>query len=488
MHALRLAATVWFAAAATALPQESGEGKATAKVSKEVVVVQDVDVESAPLTAAGDNHGALQTFIDSLPEGTTVTLPAGVWPIHATLEIKKRVTLAAAAGRPATVKLVANNQDADVVRVGRYGKSAVSGVTFRGLTFECSGLRDRGQMQCIEVSGDDFTAENCTWIGSPHEGLVVHGVYRGAKIVDCTAVSCGFGNAFYGLPLAGFNSHSVDGLYLRCKARNCGQGFELGAHGTRALYCEVDNDPLVRMFDDAPMWGGFNIGSYTFGVWNVEIGHCRTKGGKACSFGNGNGRLANVWVHDCIFHGDVSTPAAGGLYANKGGPVPNPNPESGRSVVERCVYILTGTNHHAFGVNTGLTASQGEETSREIIEFNDNVVIYNGPPPGPDAPNTSPILYVAGRQKKVAFRRNKLIGFDEAPLRGDFQTFTVHANPSVIDELIFEDNIVVKSDGSFRELVKKIEAPPANQSGIRANTPRKPAAAAAAPPAATRSM
>jgi hypothetical protein len=411
--------------------------------------------QSPDFVLDGDNAAMLNAFLASLPEGSKVVLPSGVWPTTIPLQVNKKVALEAPEGQQVRFVLTATGVDTDVFRVGDYSTGvAVDDVSIKGIEFELTGDRSSGQMQCLEICGNNFKADKCKWIGSPHEGVVVHGLYSNAVFADCEAIHCGFGNSFYGLPLAGFNSHSVHGDYIRCKATNCGQGFELGAHFTRALYCEIENDPEVKMFDGSPMWGGFNIGSYTFGVWNVEIAFCKTKGGGAASFANGNGRLANVWIHDNIFHGVVRTSGTGGMFENKGGPVPNPNPESGVSIVERNVYVLTGTDHHAIGTHSGLSNEEGLEHEREEIEFRDNTIIYQGPA---DGPNTSPIAYVAGRQKKVKFLRNKFIGFDVAPARGDFQTFSVHANPSVIESLAFENNMAIKSDGTSRPLVLNIE-------------------------------
>jgi hypothetical protein len=223
----------------------------------------------------------------------------------------------------------------------------------------------------------------------------------------------------------------------------------------------------VLTWDNQPLWGGINIGSYTWGVWDVEIGHCTTKGGGACSFGNGNGRLASVHIHDCVFHGNARTGGMGGLFQNKGGPVPNPNPDTGNSVVERNVYIYTGDDHQVLGVNTGPAAGTWDhdndpatqpyhEQGREPITFQDNVLIYAGPP---DGPNTSPILYVAGNYSApVKFLRNKLYGFDVAPSRGDLQTFSNNQNAAIPSQpgMVVEGNIVVKKDGTTRPLVQNI--------------------------------
>jgi hypothetical protein len=213
-------------------------------------------------------------------------------------------------------------------------------------------------------------------------------------------------------------------------------------------------------WDQKPCWGGINIGSYTFGVWDVEIAFCRTTGGGACSFGNGNGRLASVWIHDNVFHGAVRTGAMGGLRQNKGGPVPNPNPDTGNSIVERNVYVVTDPDFHVLGCNTGpAPVGSPHEQGREPVTFQHNVIVNKTKPGGP---NTSPILYVAGEYTApIKFLHNRLIDFDAAPARGDLATFSNNANRAVPNQpnMVQEGNFVLKRDGTFRPLVVKIEGP-----------------------------
>jgi hypothetical protein len=423
-------------------------------------------MESQPLTTDGDNAPILNAFLDSVPEGATVTLPPGIWPTHSTVIINKRITLESAENASATIRLIATNQDADVLSVATYQTAPVHGVTVRKLTLEVVGEMLKGQIQCLEVNGDDFTAENVTLIGCPHEGSIVHGHCKNARLTDCVAIRCGLGNEFYGLPLAGFNSHAYATVYTRCKAINCGQGYEVDGHHTKVLYGEVEMDGTVTTWDGKPLWGGINIGSATFGLWDVEIAYCRVKGG--CSFGNGNGRLASMHIHDNVLYGNARTSAMGGMFNNKGGPVPNPNPDTGHSIVERNVYIYTGDDNHVIGVGTGPAAGTWDhdgnpetppyqEQGREPITFQDNVLIYAGPLNGP---NSSPIMYIAGTYSApVKFLRNKLYGFDAAPSRGDLATFSNNQSVAIPGQpnLIHEGNVVIKRDGTMRPLVVKIE-------------------------------
>jgi hypothetical protein len=427
---------------------------ATSKVTKEVVTVQEVTVESAPFTAEGDNAPILNAFLDSLPAGSTVTLPAGVWPIKSPVQVNKTLVIESAANWPATLKLVASNKDADVMRVGTYGVLAVHGVTLRRLTLEVAGEKATGQMQCLEVSGNDFTAENVTLIGSPHEGVVVHGGYKDAKLTDCKAIDCGRGNEFYWLPTAGFNSHAKDTIYTRCKTKNTniegkhnGQGFEIDAHGTKALWCECDNDVKGG--------SGFNIGSTGSGIWSVEIAYCVTRNcSGAASFGNGIGRLASVHIHHNVFFNGV-TSAMGGELENK--VVTDPvSPDTGHSIIEHNVYVSDDPNLEVLSYNTGPDPVRGPVWGREPVTFADNTIIYTGTAAQMD----SPLMSVGGNvTAQVRFLRNRLIGFDAPRSRGDLATYSNNQNKAIPGQpnLTYEGNIVVRKDGTIRPLVVNIE-------------------------------
>jgi hypothetical protein len=427
---------------------------ATSKVTKDVVVTQEVTVESAPFTADSDNAPIINAFLESLPAGSVVTLPAGVWPIKSPVQVNKPIVIESAANWPATLKLIASNTDADVLRVGKYsdpGSFRVNGVTLRRLTLEVAGEKTKGQMQCLEVQGDDFTAEDCTFIGSPHEGVVVHGLNRRATFLRCTAINCGNGNEFYERSTAGFNAHAYPTIYTQCVTRGCGQGYEIDGYHTRVTECEA-HEPGPGTPSIA-----FNVGSTGMGIYDVQLHRCKTSGYvSALGVGNGIGRLANVEVWDCIFDGGA-VGVSGGIPENKnpGGVawIGEEGPDGGHSKVCRCTFIVRGSHGGIYGINTG-PADLGTPNvyGREQWTFDDNTVVFVGVPD-----EHGPIGYIAGNQSApVSMLRLKVFGRDTGPSRGDIAVFSNNANKVGTPPLTYSGT-AFRKDGTQRPLVVNIE-------------------------------
>lgn len=392
-----------------------------------------------------DNAPALQNLLDTAVDGSVVTLPKGVWNVSTALRINKPLTMV---GNETTIRLIANNKADDVVRIGDWGKSVrVNAVTLRRLTLEVAGVHGIGTYNCVDFYSEDLTCEACEFIGSPNEG--VYGNGRRPKFVDCIARNIGNGNQTYSLPLSAYNSHAADTLILRCKAYDCGFFAEMSGNGSKCLYSEAINS------------AGINVGSATYGTNDVEIGWFK---GAGVGFSNGNGRLANINVHDCFLTGGSSF--TGGLFENLAhDPYFPEGPAVGTSRFERNTFIVSTQHQGVLGANTGPAAGTWDhdadpntppyhEMGREHVIVSDNTFFFTV------QVNDSPTMYVGGNYTgPLEFKRNKFLNMDNPPSRGDIATFSNNANKAIPGQpnLVLEGNIAVRRDGTERPLVVKVE-------------------------------
>ena len=405
--------------------------------------VATASVPPVVLDPAGDNQPALQAWLDSLPNGSTVTLPAGVWPLNSRLTIHKSLSIQSAdPTNPATLKGVGGDGNRHVLEVGDYDADVfVHGVKLTSLIVE-SAVTGTGIHNCCVVHGDSFTAERCSFKGSQHEGLVVHGDCLSATITDCTAIGCGLGNASYSLSTAGFNAHAHPTLYTRCTADGCGQGFEVDGHGSKLIDCEAKNPPSV-----GPSIA-FNVGSTGLGVYDVELDHCRSFGyPDALIASNGIGRFASLSVHDCLFDGGMATVAGGTANNTNSVPRITPGPDTGQSHVDRNVFIIRAQQYGVLGYNGGPSAG-GPAISREPYTFNDNTFFVVG-----SYTPASPIIFAAGHVDHLDVNRNTVWRLDAAPSRGDFQSFSFQDNAAAPGQpgILTSGNCAFKADGTRRD-------------------------------------
>jgi hypothetical protein len=408
------------------------------------------NAQSPPLTEDGDNEPTLRAWLDSLPAGTIVQLPAGDFPLHRTLVVTKKVSLLGQGRSHTTLRGVWDGTRGAVLQVGDYNAGVkVNAVQIDGLQIMQTAT-GAGIHNCIEVMGDDFRATSCDFSGAHHEGVVVHGVCFRASILDCDAIGCGLGNESYTLSTAGFNSHAHPTLYTNCQTRNCGQGFEIDGHGSRLKRCKV-SEP-----GNAQPSIAYNVGSTGLGISDVEIDSCVSIGcPSAFGCGNGIGRLADVNVHDCIFDGGAVS-VMGGIPENTNtGANIAPGPDTGLSHVDRCVFIVRGPHSGILGYNSGINAGDGDTFGREPFTFNDNDVYVVAADAG-----TSPIISGAGKWvAPIQFKRNRIWRMDAAPDRGDLQLFTLlgnHATPGQAN-VTTEGNLAFKLDGSARTFIERRE-------------------------------
>jgi hypothetical protein len=405
------------------------------------------------LTETGDNAPALNSFLAQLPDGCTVTLAAGTFPLNSAIVVGKKLTLQGGSASTTSLKLIAANTNAKVIRIGDYnGNVKVNGCTVRNLTLEIAGDKTTGLYNCLEAHGDDTTVEDCTFKGCPHEGLVVSGNSRRAHITRCRAEACGTANQSYTQSTAGFNSHSHEGVYTDCVATGCGQGFEIDGHHTRVIRCRAENPHGV-----GPSIA-FNVGSVGTGIWDVELSECTSVGyPTAVQSGNGIGRFANLNVHDCVFDGG-SCHVMGGIATNSNpaliAELGQEGPDTGLSHVDRNVFIVRAAHQGVLGFSSGPEPGYAV-FGREQWTFNGNVIQYVNTLPG-----DSPVLFIGGKQDgAVEMKGNRIFGMDTAPSRGDLQTFTNGTNVAIQGQpnLTQSGNLAFKLDGIVRPLDVRIE-------------------------------
>jgi hypothetical protein len=396
-----------------------------------------------------DNRPSIQSLLDNAAEGSVVRIPAGTWTTNSHLSVSRKLTLEGPATGTATLILIASNTSDDVIRVGDYHANVkVNGVTIRRLTLEVAGRKDTGIFNCLDVFGEDLLCEDVTFIGSPHEGVVVAG--KRATFNRCKGQYCGKGNDTYQQSTAAFNSHAHPTIYTDCETDYCGQGFEVDGHGSKVLRCTVKN-PSINIV--GPLIG-VNIGSTGFGINDVEVSGCTIIGyPTAVQFGNGIGRLAGINIHHNVFDGgEVS--GMGGLKENKATDADYPpGPDTSESHCDSNLFIIRGNS--AFGLNTGPSdGGNPNEFGREPWTFDDNTVWLV------TMDEHNPLVYVGGNYTApFKVRRTRFIGANLSPSRGMIATFTNGVNVAVKGQpnLTMEGNTAFTADGKQRPVIVKVE-------------------------------
>lgn len=410
---------------------------------------------SQPLSVTGDNEPQLTAFINSLPDGATVTIPYGVWRVDRSVKVRKRVEIEGEVlgGLRPLLLGQANDGTGCTIEVGNYSADVrTDGVKIRDLNISQNGV-GAGIKNCVVVNGSGFRMNRVHMTSAAHEGLVVHGFNRDAVVEDCTGNNVGLGNETYSLPTALFNSHALNTVYRRCKGWNCGHVIE----GETNVLIE-DCEAFEPGFPVAGSKGhAFAIGSANMGVFRAVIRNSRTRGYlHAVSFGNGNGRLTEVDVVGNVFDGgEISF--MGGKEAN-GTPHPDEGPDLSPvgSRVRSNTFVVRQPTQGLVTYNTGPAAGVWDVFGRENLTIEDNAVFCVGPH------GDAPLFGVAGRVvADVWILRNKVFGSAAAPSRGDVASFTNNANLAVpgMPTLRVEGNVALKPDGTERPVVVKIENP-----------------------------
>lgn len=372
---------------------------------------------SDPLTPDGDNAPVLQAFIDSLPAGVTVSLPAGTWPVYTALSVQKNLKFQGA-GKDQSI-LVGRSSAAGhhcVMQLGTYDTVKVS-VEIRDIGFRAEYTNVESQQNVVQGHIHDSIIERCSFEGSAHEGLVLRGFSNNVAITDCTASKCGHGNNFYGMPTSGFNCGGVDIVYIRCTAYGCATGWESGGTRIRHTYCAA-----------LGCRGGINIGSNGSGVSDVEVDHTTVSsaisGAGGISCGNGIGRLSNVRVHHNKLIGTACSFMGGKPVNNVVMPWEGPD-LFGSHFDNNEFYILPQSSAWILGYTTGSSPSQEANEAmayagREACSFNGNTFYYL---PGAVTNGTPPIEVVGIISAAVEIKDNVIRYSDSAVDRGDVQSF-----------------------------------------------------------------
>jgi hypothetical protein len=404
--------------------------------------------QEVALVAEGDNAPALNAFLGSLPAGVKVTMPAGVWPVSSRLKFHKQLTLEGAAAGT-TFKLIAQDGgDGKVAEIGHSsdpGAVKVDGVTVRRITFEVAGTPTGAHFSCLDVWGDDFVIEDCTFIGSTAEGFTGAGIRH--TVTRCKAIACGHGNAFDGRKLAGFNDCAQLTTYTECEATNCGQGVEFGGNGSKLIRCTFTSD--VRNY-------GANLGSMVHGSHDCQILDCLFNG-CGITVGNGIGRMYNVTIKGNVLDD--------GFVAFMGGRADNmaenqPGQSVGQSYIEHNTFVIRTDAGGVCGMTTGPSGPNpaSDEMCREPVALNDNVFMYMVP----TVANAIP-LFVGGKWTgAIEWKRNRIFGLNAAANHGDLATFSYADNIAISGQpgLTKEGNLAFKADGTLRATVIKIEGSP----------------------------
>jgi hypothetical protein len=440
---MQLAVILTAAAVALGTPQPPAVARAT------------LTAESQPLNAAGDNEPQLRAFIDSLPNGANVVIPAGTWRVDRPLKVTKAVTLESEGEGESRATIVAGEAAAGrgAIEIGDDTPGGqVDGATIRNLIVRQQS-NAAGVKNCVVVHGDGFTMRDTHLADSKHEGLVISATSRGANIEDCTAADCGLGSPSYTLPTAAFNSHAIETNYKRCSVRGSGHGIEASNTGTTIDACDVA-EPGTSFA--GTQGTAYVVGSAGMGVYRLTIKHSRSTGyANAVNVGNGIGRLTEVDVVGNRFDGGGVSFMGGKTTNNVPHPDEGPDLSPIGSRIRSNTFIVRGPTQGLVIYNTGPQAGVYDVFGREKLTVEDNAVFCVGPH------GTSPLFGVAGRVVgQVAILRNKVFGSPQEPSRGDVATFTNNANLAVPAMPIdVAGNVAYKADGTERPVVVKIENP-----------------------------
>lgn len=406
--------------------------------------------QSVRLTATGDNAPAIQAFIDALPNGATIKIPAGVWHVESRLKLKAQQKLVGAGMDRTTIKSRGADWSGPIVAWGVDWLNPADGVELRDLTIE-QAVVGTSKHGCILGEGNDSKLTRIRVVGSRYEGIIIGGWNKNATLTDCEAIDCGNGGPAYTQSTSGFNAHAFNTRYIRCRAKRCGQGFEFGATGTIVDGC-IASDPGPGTPSMA-----YNCGSSVNGVWKVRLLRSRSFGYvDAVLIGNGIGRLSDVRVEGCTFVG-------GSLNFHGGQPTnfarhPFPGfegPDTHGSAVVGNTFIFHRPNHGALSYYGGPAAAHAV-FGREPLKVERNTIHYRLA--AGDVQSAPPIGFAGSIVAKCTAAGNVISGLDEAPVRGDVATFSVNDNPAVPNmPLTSKGNAAFRADGAERAVVERRE-------------------------------
>ena len=304
---------------------------------------------------------------------------------------------------------------------------SVTGIEFRQVEYA------RLPTKCLYTNlAKGMVVRDCRFADNAYEGLYTGGGESTVTLVveDCEAVNVGHGGPYYQAVLSGFNVNSYDVSATRCVARDCGQGFESGAHNVRIYDCEVRHS--------TPGAGrvGVNIGSTGSGISNVVVERCRFFGSSVGAGPNGIGTLASVHVRECEFVDGCLSFAGGTDGANPNQlvrlySVPR-GPSYGPSSFARNRLRFTQPYTAAAPISYQLSPDQ-YEFGMASLDVTDNEVRYDDP--GlylvPWLQILGPVGGRVGTAARVLASRNRVVGTSGPSARGmDVAVYSYRTDPA----------------------------------------------------------
>lgn len=403
--------------------------------------------ETVELYPDSDNWPALQPF---LVAHRYVVLPAGVWPIHQTLNIVRHGTVLLGRGVDATMLDLVAPFAGPVIGGGGQGTwaggyPAADGVSIIGLTAKTS-IDASAQCKCIyNAAGDDMLIENVRVRGSRYEGVVSASPNKRVTLRSVEAWDCGNGGDFYSLSTAGVNATSIDLLVEDFVCIRCGQGVETG--NTRV----VVRKGLVTDPGPGRPSIGVNVGSSGMGVYDTTVESVVVRGFEAAiGCGNGIGRLAKVVFRNNDVDGPIGF--AGGTL-NNNVPHADEGPSVyGSEIVENVIRLPS--NVGAIGYNSGVV-DNGGLFGREPLRVERNTIVVEDGVAG-----TNPLIFFAGKiAAECKVYDNVVYGLDGPPSRGDLASYTLLSNPTIagMPNLHYGGNLAYGRDGRSRGFLVEIE-------------------------------
>lgn len=409
---------------------------------------------SMPLFPDADNRATLQSFLDSLPAGVVVMMPSGVWPVYATLNGTKSLTIKGAGINSTTIVGQGADYAGPVFKAGVYDTIKVDNIVLEDIAFKQEGRSPTQKHTCVNIHGDHFRATRVKIEGSQYEGIQVDGNCVDALFTDCVGVDCGNGGPAYTLSTSAFNSHARDTHYINCRTTGCGQGCECGSRGTIVEGCTFENPgaggPSI----------GINVGSNAWGVHDVKIMGNFVRGypsGIGC--GNGIGRLSKVEITGNVVDGGTIG-FMGGKTTNAVPGNPNEGPDLYGSICSGNTIIVRQANGGALLYNTGPEAT-AVEFGRENLTMDSNTIVSLIPSNAEQ--QVAMWTGCAGKITAIVKITNtKIFNSDVAPDRGDIASESNNASVAVpgMPTLSLSNNRVFRWDGAERSLNVRIEGSP----------------------------
>lgn len=392
-----------------------------------------------------DNWARLQALLDA---HTSIFVSDGVFPISKCLNVKQGTTLQGKGVEATTFRIQGENGE-PVVGLGGDGLWASStgygqadGVTLRGFTAFQTDDSNTVAKVIFNNWGDDFLVENVRIQGGFYEGITLGNNIRSAVIRNFEAWDCGNGgDADPSRSRSGINSGAIDCLIEDFVCRGCGQGVEIG--GTRVV---LRRGTIVEPSGAEPSIG-VNIGSTTWGIYQVTVEDCLVRGYPASiGCGNGSGRLAAVTMHRNDVDGAMGF--SGGALDNVV-PHPDEGPTTEGSFILDNVIRVNGMQGEPLIYNTGPADLDGLY-GREPVTIRGNKFLYDG------TAQSAPMIGFAGEISAACIVEfNNSYGLDDSPLRGDVASFVNGSNFPIpgMPSLVVLGNVAYNQAGVSRRFI-----------------------------------